>query len=66
MLRPRLLLFGMLLMSCGCLLAGCETMQWIRPHQLWKLNRQPALGGDDGLFSIPAETSAPALTGAQR
>lgn len=36
------------------LFSGCETMQWIAPHQLWKLNRQPAVGGEDGYFSIPA------------
>ncbi|WP_437221723.1 hypothetical protein SH661x_002447 [Planctomicrobium sp. SH661] len=29
--------------------------QWAAPHQLWKLNRQPAMGGEDGYFSIPAD-----------
>jgi hypothetical protein len=34
---------------------GCETMQWLAPHQLWKLNRQPPLGTDEAYFSIPAQ-----------
>lgn len=51
-----------LMLALGALCSGC---QWLAPHQLWKLNRQPAVGGDDGYFSIPAppvpaEVSAPA------
>jgi len=36
-------------------LSGCTLLQWVAPHQLWKLNRQPAIGGEDGYFSIPAD-----------
>jgi len=35
-------------------LSGCTMLEWLAPHQLWKLNRQPAMGGEDGYFSIPA------------
>lgn len=37
------------------LLPGCSMMEWVRPHQLWKINREPALGGEDGYFSVPAQ-----------
>lgn len=40
------------------LMAGCEMFEWAHPRQLWKLNRQPALGRDDSYFSIPAEAPA--------
>jgi hypothetical protein len=53
MKTTRLLLIVLTL--CVVTFAGCETMQWLRPHQLWKLNRQPAFGGEDGMFSIPPE-----------
>lgn len=39
----------------GVLMPGCTMMEWMQPHQLWKLNRQPAMGGDDAYFSIPAQ-----------
>jgi hypothetical protein len=38
--------------------SGCELMQYVAPHQLWKLNRQPAMEGEDGYFSIPAESAS--------
>lgn len=34
---------------------GCTMMEHLAPHQLWKLNRQPAQSRDDALFSIPAQ-----------
>ena len=38
----------------GSTLAGCTLMpEALQPHQLWKLNRQPASGRDDAFFSIP-------------
>lgn len=37
-----------------CLSSGCQMLQWVQPHQLWKLNRQPAISRDDAYFSIPA------------
>ncbi len=46
------------LLACtaGCLLcSGCHAFEYLAPHQLWKLNRQPAMGGEDALFSLPAE-----------
>jgi len=49
----RLLLFSLIL----CSFSGCTMFQWLAPHQLWKLNRQPALGGEDAYFSIPASAS---------
>lgn len=48
-----------LILLLFCLFSGCETMQWLTPHQMWKLNRQPAVGGEDGYFSIPAAAVAP-------
>lgn len=36
--------------------SSCEMLQWAAPHQLWKLNRQPPIGGEDGYFSIPADS----------
>jgi hypothetical protein len=43
-----------------CLVSsGCETMQWLAPHQLWKLNREPQVGGEDGYFSIPSQPLRP-------
>ena len=47
-----LFVFGLLLVS-----SGCEMLQWLKPHNLWKLNRQPSLGGDDAYFQIPPETT---------
>jgi len=47
----RLLLFSLIL----CSFNGCTMFQWLAPHQLWKLNRQPAMGGEDAYFSIPAD-----------
>ena len=44
-----------LIMLVLTLSSGCELFEWVAPHQLWKLNRQPPLGGRDGYFSIPAE-----------
>ena len=40
------------------LLCGCEMLQWASPHQLWKLNRQPAGGRSDPYFSIPADPAS--------
>ncbi|SFI55035.1 hypothetical protein [Planctomicrobium piriforme] len=34
---------------------GCTMFKYLAPHQLWKLNRQAAPGGEDGYFSIPAD-----------
>lgn len=48
-------LAGILCVPLLMLLSGCEMFQWAHPRQLWKLNRQPALGRDDSYFSIPAE-----------
>jgi hypothetical protein len=48
----RRLSFMLVLFLC-C--SGCETMQWLAPHQLWKLNRQAPLGTDEAYFSIPAQ-----------
>lgn len=37
---------------CGAL-TGCTLMPAaLQPHQLWKLNRQPASGRDDAFFSV--------------
>ena len=48
----RLFLFA----TCLILLtSGCTMLEWVRPHQLWKLNRQSAMSRDDAYFSIPAE-----------
>lgn len=53
----KLLLFS----ACFTLLAsGCHVFEYLAPHQLWKLNRQPAMGGEDGMFSIPADPFAAA------
>lgn len=57
MRRPKLIPLLILPM----LSSGCELMQYAAPHQLWKLNRQPAMGGEDAYFSIPAE-SVPTAT----
>ncbi len=38
-----------------CLTSGCTMFEWVRPHQLWKLNRQPAMSRDDAYFNIPAQ-----------
>jgi len=46
----------LLLLAFCCCQSGCTMFQWLAPHQLWKLNRQPAMGGEDGMFSIPAES----------
>jgi hypothetical protein len=35
--------------------SGCQMFHWLHPHQMWKLNRQPAISRDDAYFSIPAE-----------
>ncbi|MBT5020640.1 hypothetical protein N9153_02950 [Planctomicrobium sp.] len=37
-----------------CLSSGCSMLEWVRPHQLYKLNRQPSMARDDAYFSIPA------------
>ncbi len=47
------------LLSLICVLSvssGCTMMDRMKPHQLWKLNRQKAPSGEspDGYFSIPA------------
>jgi len=44
----------LLLMLLSCTSTGCTMFEYLAPHQLWKLNRQPAMGGEDGYFSIPA------------
>lgn len=46
-------LYVLILLSSASL-SGCETFAWLKPHQLWKLNREPPLGGRDALFSVPA------------
>ena len=43
-----------LVLSASCL-SGCTMLEWLAPHQLWKLNRQPAISRDDAYFSIPAQ-----------
>ncbi|TWT57195.1 hypothetical protein KOR42_05530 [Thalassoglobus neptunius] len=45
----------LLLTATSLMVNGCTMMQWLAPHQLWKLNRQPAISRDDAYFSIPAE-----------
>ncbi len=52
MSRIRILVVLSLLGLC---LPGCSMLQWMQPHQLWKLNREPAMGGEEGYFSVPAE-----------
>lgn len=49
----------LLLLALCCTQCGCTMLEWVAPHQLWKLNRQPAMGGEDGMFSIPAESPPP-------
>lgn len=41
--------------SLLCLSSGCSMLEWVRPHQLYKLNRQPSMARDDAYFNIPAE-----------
>lgn len=36
------------------LLSGCQMFEYLRPHNMWKLNRHPPVGGEDGYFSVPA------------
>lgn len=45
------------LLACGlCFVgSGCQMFHWLHPHQMWKLNRQPAISRDDAYFSIPVE-----------
>ena len=53
----------LLLAAAACCLSGCTLFpEALQPHQLWKLNRQPASGRDDGLFSVsdPFLDEAPA------
>lgn len=53
------------LLGLACLSSGCQMLKWVQPHQLWKLNRQPAISRDDAYFSVPAHplpTSAPSAT----
>lgn len=39
--------------------SGCSMLEWAAPHQLWKLNRQPAGGRNDPYFSVPAQPAEP-------
>lgn len=48
----RMLVFSLILLST----TGCSLLEWVAPHQLYKLNRQPAMGREDAYFSIPAES----------
>lgn len=52
-MRTIILSLALLLMVC---LSGCSMFQWAAPHQLWKLNRQPAGGRTDPYFSVPAQS----------
>ena len=42
--------------------SGCTMFEYLAPHQLWKLNRQPAQSREDAFFSIPAKP-VPASSG---
>ncbi len=46
-----------LLLVLICSSTGCTMMENLKPHQLWKLNRQkaPTSESADSYFSIPAE-----------
>jgi|GEM_PF-3481331 len=48
-------LFLMLLLLCP-FSSGCTMFEHLKPHQLWKLNRQKAPSSEsaDGYFQIPA------------
>lgn len=39
--------------------SGCTMMEYLKPHQLWKLNRQPSMMREDAYFSIPARPVVP-------
>lgn len=42
-----------LIAACLLTTTGCTLMpEALQPHQLWKLNRQPASGRDDAFFSV--------------
>ncbi|WP_437186272.1 hypothetical protein SH668x_003419 [Planctomicrobium sp. SH668] len=45
------------LILIACCNSGCHLFDWAAPHNLWKLNRQPAMGGEDGYFSVPAQVT---------
>lgn len=47
--------FMILLLGIICLSSGCQMLEWVRPHQLYKLNRQPSMARDDAYFSVPAQ-----------
>ncbi|QDT30780.1 hypothetical protein Mal48_00070 [Thalassoglobus polymorphus] len=47
--------YFMISLSLCCLASGCQMMEWVQPHQLWKLNRQPAISRDDAYFNVPAQ-----------
>lgn len=51
-MRPTALILILCVVFCGSS-SGCRMFQYLHPHQMWKLNRQPGFGGDDAYFRIP-------------